>query len=48
MKLGPGVSFSWKRLFGVTRVRRRVSEKIGIPTSQSGRQRKFGRWIGMK
>ena len=30
MKLGPGLSFSWKRAPGVTRAKRRVSKKTGI------------------
>ena len=31
MKLGPGLSFSWKRALGVTKAKRRVSKKTGIP-----------------
>ena len=27
MKLGPGLSFSWKRALGVTKAKRRVSKK---------------------
>ena len=30
MKLGPGLSFSWKRALGVTKAKRRVSKKTGI------------------
>ena len=40
MKLGPGLSFSWKRALGVTKAKRRVSKKTGIPMSRGGR-RKF-------
>ena len=29
MKLGPGLSFSWKRALGVTQAKRRVSKKTG-------------------
>ena len=29
MKLGPGLSFSWKRALGVTKAKRRVSKKTG-------------------
>ena len=35
MKLGPGLSFSWKRALGVTKAKRRVSKKMGIPMSAS-------------
>ena len=30
MKLGPGLSFSWKRALGVTKAKRRVLKKTGI------------------
>ena len=43
MKLGPGLSFSWKRALGVTSFKRKVSRATGIPTSRSGRRAKFGR-----
>ena len=33
MKLGPGLSFSWKRALGVTKAKRRVSNKTGIPVT---------------
>jgi len=35
MKLGPGLSFSWKRALGVTKAKRRVSKATGIPMSQN-------------
>ena len=38
MKLGPGLSFSWKRALGVTKAKRRVSKKTGIPLSRGGRR----------
>ena len=38
MKLGPGLSFSWKRALGVTKAKRRVSKKTGIPMSRGGRR----------
>ncbi|MBN9376765.1 MAG: hypothetical protein J0H93_00165 [Chlamydiales bacterium] len=34
--------FSWKRFFGVSAAQARLSRKIGIPLSRSGRQRKIG------
>ena len=36
MKLGPGLLFSWKRALGVTKAKRRVSKKTGIPMSLGG------------
>jgi len=38
-----GFSFSWKRAFGISGVKGRISRKIGIPLTRSGRQRKIGR-----
>jgi len=48
VKLGPGLSFSWKRALGVTKAKRRVSNKTGIPLSRGGRRMKLGKWMGMK
>ena len=48
MKLGPGLTFSWKRALGVTKLKRSISKATGIPTSKSGRRAKVGRWMGMK
>lgn len=42
----PGLSFSWKRATGVTKAKRRIAKATGIPTSRSGRQRKFGKALG--
>ena len=44
----PGLTFSWKRALGVTKVKRAVAKKTGIPTTKNGRQAKVGRWLGMK
>ena len=38
----PGLSFSWKRAFGISKAKRKISKATGIPTSKSGRQRKLG------
>ena len=38
----PGLSFSWKRALGITRAKRQIARKTGIPTTKSGRQRKIG------
>ena len=48
MKLGPGLSFSWKRALGVTKLKRSIARATGIPTTRSGRRNKLGRWMGMK
>lgn len=42
----PGFSFSWKRALGVSQAQARLSRRIGIPLSRSGRQRKIGRAAG--
>jgi hypothetical protein len=34
--------FSWKRFIGITRIKQKVSRRIGIPLTRSGRQRKLG------
>lgn len=38
--------FSWKRLLGVSAAKSRISRKIGVPLTRSGRQRKFGAAVG--
>jgi len=38
--------FSWKRLLGISRAKSRISRKIGIPLTRSGRQRKFDAAMG--
>jgi hypothetical protein len=42
----PGLSFSWKRAIGLSSAKGRLSRKIGMPLSKSGRQRKMGRAMG--
>jgi len=37
--------FSWKRFFGISAFKSRVSKYIGIPLTHSGRQRKIGALI---
>ena len=46
MKLGPGLSFSWKRAVGVTKAKRRIAKATGIPLTRSGRRSKLGRLLG--
>lgn len=42
---GTGISFSWKRLLGITGLRLRVSRKVGIPTTLGGLERRIGRGV---
>jgi len=48
MKLGPDLTFSWKRALGVTKAKRSIARATGIPTAKTGRRNKVGRWMGMK
>lgn len=41
-----GFSFSWKRALGVSAAKGRLSRKLGVPLSRSGRQRKAGNLAG--
>jgi len=38
--------FSWNRLLGISTAKARLSRRIGVPLTRSGRQRKFGRAMG--
>jgi hypothetical protein len=38
--------FSWNRLLGISAAKGRLSRKIGIPLTRSGRQRKLGAAMG--
>ena len=40
-----GFSFSWKRALGISGFKNRISRKIGIPLTKSGREKKLGRSI---
>jgi hypothetical protein len=42
----PGLSFSWKRAVGITRMKRKIARATGIPTTRQGRQAKIGRMLG--
>lgn len=44
----PGLSFSWKRATGVTKAKRKIAKATGIPTTRAGRQRKLGKFLGIK
>ena len=38
-----GFSFSWKRATGISGAKNKISRKIGVPLTRSGRQKKVGR-----
>lgn len=38
-----GFSFSWKRALGISAAKQRIARQTGIPTTQSGLERKVGR-----
>jgi hypothetical protein len=40
-----GISFSWKRLVGISGLKNKISKKIGVPLTKSGLERKIGRGI---
>ena len=37
--------FSWKRFVGISAAKARISRKIGIPLTKSGREQKIGRMV---
>jgi hypothetical protein len=37
--------FSWKKFIGISAAKARISRKIGIPLTKSGRDQKIGRMI---
>lgn len=43
----PGLSFSWKKALGVTKVKRKIAKATGIPTTKSGRRAKAGKMLGI-
>jgi hypothetical protein len=38
--------FSWKRFLGISAAKSRLSRRLGIPLTRSGRQRKMGAAMG--
>ena len=38
----PGVSFSWKRALGITKMKREFTKATRIPTTKAGVERKLG------
>lgn len=41
----PGLSFSWKRALGITKIKQNISRTTGIPMSKTGMERKIGNTI---
>ena len=41
-----GFSWSWRRAFGLSAAKGRLSRQLGVPLTRSGRQRKLGRMVG--
>ena len=37
--------FSWKRFLGISALKSKISRKIGVPLTRSGRQRKIGAFV---
>lgn len=48
MKLGPGLTFSWRRALGITTAKRRIAKATGVPTTRTGRRAKVGRWLRVR
>ena len=40
-----GLSFSWKRVVGITAAKQKISRKTGIPTTKQGLERKVGKMV---
>ena len=41
----PGLTFSWKRALGVSKIKREIANATGIPTTRNGIERKIGGMI---
>ena len=41
----PGVTFSWKRALGITKLKQKISRTTGIPMTKIGVERKIGSMI---
>lgn len=41
----PGLTFSWKRAVGISKVKQDVARATGVPTTKQGLERKLGRTI---
>lgn len=41
----PGLSFSWNRLLGIDKAKRKIAKETGIPMTKSGLERKVGKIV---
>ena len=41
----PGLSFSWKRAVGISKIKQKIAKKTGIPTTKKGLERKIGQKV---
>lgn len=41
----PGLAFSWRRAIGISKIKQKISHKTGIPLTNSGLERKLGRFV---
>lgn len=41
----PGITFSWKRALGITKIKQQIARETGIPTTKHGLERKIGATI---
>jgi len=41
----PGVTFSWRRALGITKLKRKFAKETGIPLTKAGWERKIGRMV---
>jgi len=42
---GVNLTISWKKLLGITKLKRWFTKQTGIPTTEAGIQRKLGKWL---
>ena len=41
----PGLTFSWKRALGITKVKQQIAKATGIPMTKQGVERKVGKMV---
>lgn len=41
----PGLTFSWKRALGITKVKQKIAKETGIPLTKQGVERKLGKMV---
>lgn len=41
----PGLTFSWKRALGITKIKQQIARETGLPTTKQGLERKIGATI---